>query len=198
MNKKSFAGLPANLVSLWDEDVIVVFHARNVDAASVVQALGEPTTVMEELSRLAARFLQHAGSEQGRIAVSERDGRAVALRLERIEHARISVVHVGLYGLPSNSRIEVYESDVDRISAWRISRPDHNETLVASMVALWTSVQDPANELRPGHAVAVERLSDGDYVLLQFSGLQSEIPFLLYVEGADEAERLIAESKEAA
>ena len=200
MEKKSFGGLPFDVVFVAEQMLGVAFHARNVNAARTVNELGEGAGVMNRLAAEAADLVACASNETKTWAVVTSPTHAVGVRLESVDAVgggRLATV--GVYGLPRNPQIEVFEEDFDRFKTWDPSDLCNARKVLMGIVELWTSVPDPDNDLPVGRCAPIEKLETGDFLCVQFTGHKSgKPPFILFIEAADEAIRLMAASKEAA
>jgi hypothetical protein len=200
MEKKSFGGLPVDLIFDAEQQLGIAFHARNVDAAKKVAALGESTGVMKRLAKEATDLVACASSAGKTFAVVANECNAVALQLESVAQTdQGELATVGIYGLPQNAQVEVVADDLARLLIWNLSDPSNVHAILVGIVELWTSVPNPSVDLPVGRTAPIEELDDGDYICVQFVGLSAgEAPFMLFIEAANDIARLMAASSKAA
>lgn len=197
-NSLSLAPFSIDLVMLSDTMVSVIFHPRNVKAASAVRRMGSPHSVMNMLARQASALHNIAKAGGPATGVIQQGNVAVVLCLEEAEETLAPVLQVGVYAVPAKLRVNLAEEGLKRMRTWVTSDPQHIKLIQEAAISLWISVPDPSRDLRLGRTATVAKLDDGDYICVQFTGLSSgKHPFLLYIEGGAEAERLIKEEADA-
>lgn len=192
MQLLEFNGLTAQLFFFGHLDTTVICAARNAGVPLAIQTLGGEEAV---ICATAMRLLAMKEVELGDMIAVSRSENDDHLIWAVVEAASVETktFSVGLYGFPMGRVKHLTNTGQEHlVSGWlQKNRKSGGIKLVSALGKIWTSKQDPENELVIGACAVVDRLSQGRHLMVSFEGVgNGEILLEYWVASSNEMAEL--------